>query len=109
MIAFPFRCATVLLFLFPRIAAAGVNLPLGDVNIVVLTDTHSWVGGHNEQHEPFLNVDYGHVVSFVELLKEKEPDKDIFFVMNGDFVDGTGLSVPYPPTRLDSNFKIHAF
>lgn len=108
MIAASFHCFTLLLCSCPLVAsaaAASVNLPLGDVNIVVLTDTHSWVGGHNVHHEPSLNLDYGHVVSFVDLLKEKEPDKDIFFVMNGDFNDGTGLSVPYPPSHLTQILK----
>lgn len=81
-----------------------VNLPFGDVNIVIVTDVHSWVAGHG-YHEPLMNINYGDVVSFVDLLKEKEPEKDIFFVMNGDFVDGTGLSVPYPPSHLTPILK----
>jgi len=71
-----------------------VDLPLGDVNVVVLTDTHSWVSGHG-RHED-LDATYAHVLSFVERLKEMESDRDIWFVMNGDFNDGTGLSQPAP-------------
>jgi len=99
---------TALLLLFLKLlfhpTCADVNLPFGDVNVIVLTDVHSWVAGHS-YHEPFLNIDYGDVVSFVELLKQLEPNKDIFCVVNGDVVDGTGLSVPYPPTHLTPILK----
>lgn len=77
---------------------SNVNLPFGDVNVVVLTDVHSWVGGHGA-HEPGLDANYGNILSFYERLKELEPNRDIFFVMNGDFMDGTGLSTD-PPTHL---------
>ena len=71
------------------------TLPFGDVNVLVVTDVHSWVAGHNQEHEPYLNVDYGTVLSFYETLQGKanEMGKDLFFVMNGDFMDGTGLSL----------------
>eukprot|EP00549_Striatella_unipunctata_P025862 CAMPEP_0118713418 /NCGR_PEP_ID=MMETSP0800-20121206/25501_1 /TAXON_ID=210618 ORGANISM="Striatella unipunctata, Strain CCMP2910" /NCGR_SAMPLE_ID=MMETSP0800 /ASSEMBLY_ACC=CAM_ASM_000638 /LENGTH=553 /DNA_ID=CAMNT_0006618859 /DNA_START=86 /DNA_END=1747 /DNA_ORIENTATION=+ len=78
-----------------------MSLPLGEINVLILTDVHSWVGGHNE-HEPQLNADYGSVLSFYEQLKDimkNELDKDLFFVMNGDFRDGTGLSTS-PPHAL---------
>ena len=66
-------------------------LPFGDINLLVVTDVHSWIGGH-KKNEPELDVDYGDVVSFHERLKEycQETNKDYFFVMNGDYVDGTG-------------------
>jgi 2',3'-cyclic-nucleotide 2'-phosphodiesterase (5'-nucleotidase family) len=75
----------------------GVNLSLGDVNVVVITDDHSWVGGHGA-HES-LDIDYGHVLSFYEHLV-KSAEKDIFLIHNGDFIDGTGLST-YPPVHLE--------
>lgn len=71
---------------------------------MVVTDVHSWIGGH-ARHEPYLNVDYGHVLSFYQRLQEifdsttRKSNQDLFFVMNGDFMDGTGLST-IPPTHL---------
>ena len=56
-----------------------------------LTDVHSRVAGHGA-HEPGLDANYGDVLSFYERLKEMFPDKDIFFVMTGDFLDGTGIA-----------------
>ena len=75
-------------------------LPWGDVNVVVVTDVHSWVGGHG-YHEPLLDANYGDVLSFYQHLQHHaaEHDQDLFFVMNGDFVDGTGLST-VPPEYL---------
>ena len=76
------------------------TLPLGDINIVAVTDVHSWVAGHGRK-EPHLNADYGDVMSFYQHLTDAANDqgKDVFFVMNGDFVDGTGLST-IPPDHL---------
>mmetsp|Transcript_3183 Transcript_3183/g.5634 ORF Transcript_3183/g.5634 Transcript_3183/m.5634 type:complete len:214 (+) Transcript_3183:180-821(+) len=45
-----------------------VNLPLGEINVVVLTDVHSWVGSHRRQ-EPHYDADLGDVLSFWENLK----------------------------------------
>jgi len=89
------------------------DLPFGDINVVVLTDVHSWVGGHPRQ-EPHYDADLGDVLSFWENLKKhcdeyvdysadaeadaanmeqpRNQHRDIFFVNNGDFVHGTGLS-----------------
>eukprot|EP00980_Cylindrotheca_fusiformis_P018314 scaffold5972_cov127-Cylindrotheca_fusiformis.AAC.1 len=77
------------------------TLPIGEINVVVLTDVHSWVAGHGRQ-EPQLNADYGDVLSFYERLKEHcdEHGHDLWFVSNGDFVDGTGLSAPSDPSSL---------
>ena len=75
-----------------------LNLPLGAINVVVLTDVHSWVAGHGN-HELVDNADYGDVLSFYERLQRQAPDKDFFLVNDGDFMDGTGLST-YPPTHL---------
>ena len=76
------------------------TLPLGDINVVVVTDDHSWVAGHG-RHEPALDADYGDVLSFYQGLRKAADrvGKDVFFVMNGDFMDGTGLST-IPPDHL---------
>jgi len=74
------------------------NLPFSTVNILVVTDVHSWVASRS-RHEPDYNADYGHVVSFYRTLQQQHPEQDLFFVMNGDFMDGTGLST-YPPEYL---------
>jgi 2',3'-cyclic-nucleotide 2'-phosphodiesterase (5'-nucleotidase family) len=78
------------------VVAARVDLPFGDINVLVVTDVHSWVAGHGA-HESLLDADYGDVVSFYERLNSS----DTWFVMNGDFIDGTGLST-YPPANLES-------
>lgn len=78
--------------------APDIDLPLGAINVVVLTDVHSWIAGHGS-HEHLDNADYGDVISFYERLRQQVPDKDFFLVNNGDFMDGTGLST-YPPTHL---------
>ena len=74
--------------------------PFGEINVMVLTDVHSWVSGHLP-HEPRNDADYGDVLSFYEHLqaKSQSEEKDLFFVMNGDFIDGTGLSTN-PPKYL---------
>lgn len=75
----------------------GVDLPLGDINVVVITDDHSWVGGHGA-HES-LDADYGDILSFYERLVNAT-NKDVFLIHNGDWIDGTGLST-YPPVHLE--------
>jgi hypothetical protein len=70
------------------------NLPFGDINLLVVTDDHSWIGGHGRK-EPYLNADYGDVLSFYQRLKYHcdASGKDLWFVMNGDWIDGTSLSL----------------
>jgi 2',3'-cyclic-nucleotide 2'-phosphodiesterase (5'-nucleotidase family) len=89
------------------------HLTWGDVNILIVTDVHSWIGGHARHHETSLwnesiqlDIDYGDVLSFYEHLLQYANSststttaKNLFFVMNGDFTDGTGLTA-FPPTRL---------
>ena len=72
-----------------------VKLPWGDINVVVLTDVHSWVAGHGAHESPKLNIDYGDVLSFWQYLKAyaDSTNKDLYFVNNGDWVDGTGISM----------------
>jgi 2',3'-cyclic-nucleotide 2'-phosphodiesterase (5'-nucleotidase family) len=77
------------------------SLPLGDMNLMVLTDVHSWIGGH-QRHERNMNADYGDVLSLYQRLKDeirRKYKRDFFMVMNGDFMDGTGLSTT-PPEYL---------
>ena len=72
-------------------SSRGNLLPLlSDINVLIVTDTHSWVGGHGA-HESKMNADYGDVLSFYERLRSicASQRKDLFFVMNGDFMDGT--------------------
>jgi 2',3'-cyclic-nucleotide 2'-phosphodiesterase (5'-nucleotidase family) len=75
-----------------------IQLPLNDINILVVTDVHAWVASR-KRHEPQWNADYGHVLSFYERLQKEWEDQNLFFVMNGDFIDGTGLST-YPPSHF---------
>ena len=71
-------------------------LPIQPINILVLTDVHSWVQGH-KRHDPSLDADYGDVLSFYQRLKlqidsyklSDGSTPDLYFVMNGDFVHGT--------------------
>eukprot|EP00977_Amphora_coffeiformis_P010023 scaffold2353_cov167-Amphora_coffeaeformis.AAC.14 len=76
-------------------------LPVGDINILVVTDTHSWVGGHGDKEAP-LDADYGDVVSFFRQLQQSPSfvNRDLFFVMNGDWIDGTGLALDGDPSYL---------
>jgi 2',3'-cyclic-nucleotide 2'-phosphodiesterase (5'-nucleotidase family) len=106
------------------------QLPFGDINVVVLTDVHSWLASHRRQ-EPHMDADLGDILSFWERLKAHcdGHDMDLFFgkntmvqmveivfclgktheaflifisaVNNGDFVHGTGLSqMPGNPSYL---------
>ena len=77
------------------------DLPFGDINVVVLTDIHTWVGGHQRQ-EPSMNADYGDILSFWEHLKAyaDSTSQDLWFVNNGDWVHGTGLSANGDTTSL---------
>jgi 2',3'-cyclic-nucleotide 2'-phosphodiesterase (5'-nucleotidase family) len=87
--------------------ATTTELLWGDVNLLVLTDVHSWIAGH-ERHESNMNVDYGDVLSFVQRLHRfvdmQQGIGDLYLVMNGDFMDGTGLSTR-PPKYLTPLLK----
>lgn len=78
------------------------DLPFGDINLVVLTDVHSWVAGHSKNEAPDLDVSYGDVLSFYERLSDhcQSNDMDLFFVQNGDWIDGTGLATDGDPSSL---------
>lgn len=75
------------------------DLPLGDINVLVVTDVHSWVGGHGDKEAP-IDADYGDVLSFFRQLQYQLAGRDFFFVMNGDWIDGTGLAIDGDPSYL---------
>jgi len=80
-------------------ANSASSLELHDVNIFVVTDTHSWMDAHRHlDSAPPTDATYGNVTSFVTSMKEYAAtvNKDIFFLDNGDVVDGTGLSNASP-------------
>ena len=82
------------------------NLPWGDINVLIVTDVHSWVNSHAAK-EKGLDVDYGALLSFHHRLQtyaEINGNKPFFFAMNGDFMDGTGLT-RHPPRDLISVLK----
>ena len=71
------------------------SIILRDVNLVVVTDTHSWLSGHKHvDHSPISDASYGTLYDFILHMKELSHNqrKDVFFLDNGDLVDGTGLS-----------------
>jgi len=63
-----------------------------DVNILQLTDVHSWLSGH--QHEKGMGADYADVLSFYQHMKAMADleGKDLWLFNSGDIVEGTGLS-----------------
>jgi 2',3'-cyclic-nucleotide 2'-phosphodiesterase (5'-nucleotidase family) len=80
------------------------DLPLGDINVLVVTDTHSWVRGQTKYYAKAAS--YGEIISFVQHLNEYIADssstenRDLWFVMNGDWIDGTGLALNGDPSHL---------
>lgn len=85
--------------LLVTLTGAVVSLPFGDINVLIVTDVHSWVAGH--MHEPQYNANYGDVLSLQHYIKEDciRNKRDLFFIMNGDINDGTGYSAD-PPEQL---------
>lgn len=79
-----------------------VSLNIQSINIVILTDVHSWVQGH-KRHEPSMDADYGNILSFYQRLQQQieqlESKPDIYLVNNGDFLHGTILGDD-PPEHL---------
>jgi len=86
-----------------------IQLPLQDVNFLILTDLHSSVNGrggnnHNnddDSEDDDHDVDFGDILSFYQRLKENldDTEQDLWFVMNGGFVHGSILGRD-PPTAL---------
>ena len=104
-------------------SAVAAGLLDGDVNIVHLTDVHSWLSGH--AHEPADEADYPDVLAFFQHIEamahakvcagaplslllraisefvlsdpaERTQGKDVFLFNSGDIVDGTGLAGATP-------------
>ena len=79
-------------------------LQLGDINLFVVTDVHSFIASHF--HADGLcgakrcDADFGTLSSFIARVRERadEEQKDVFVFDNGDVVDGTGLSAA---TKID--------
>lgn len=76
---------------------------LGDVNILVTTDVHSWLDGHVHLDRPYgqparTDATFGDVVSLLEhvRLAAAAQGRDVWFFDNGDVLDGTGLSSATP-------------
>ncbi|CAB9515977.1 5'-nucleotidase [Seminavis robusta] len=101
LVASLYICAILSIRSFPLSLAetttvTNVDLPFGDINVLVLTDVHSWVGGHSSSApDNSNNVDYGDVLSFYQLLHAhcQQHEMDLWFVVNGDWIDGTGISL----------------
>jgi len=78
------------------------DLPFGDINLLVVSDVHSHVGGH--PHEPDKDADYGDLLSFHERLRDHcAPGKnkgDLWLLNNGDILHGTGLGMDGNATHL---------
>ncbi|CAE7531907.1 unnamed protein product [Symbiodinium sp. CCMP2456] len=72
------------------------TIQLGDVNMLITTDLHSWIEGRT--HESLLNASLAHVVSALDHLRKAADveKRDVFFFDNGDINDGTGLSATAP-------------
>mmetsp|Transcript_18538 Transcript_18538/g.33161 ORF Transcript_18538/g.33161 Transcript_18538/m.33161 type:complete len:835 (+) Transcript_18538:135-2639(+) len=80
-------------------------LPIQPINIIVLTDVHSWVMGHGDHAMALGDIDYGHVLSFYQQFKETvlnhdlgadslsstSNTPDLYLVNNGDYLHGTLL------------------
>ena len=93
---------TVLDMIMLSLSTASAALPWNDVNLLIVTDVHSWIGGHtHSDHAPVLDANYGDVLSLYERLSEtaSKAGHDLFFVQNGDLNDGTGFS-RVPPSAL---------
>eukprot|EP00750_Incisomonas_marina_P015692 INCI1851.1.p1 GENE.INCI1851.1~~INCI1851.1.p1 ORF type:complete len:588 (-),score=85.56 INCI1851.1:107-1789(-) len=85
----------------PGAAAAGSGPPghivFRDVNILAVTDVHSWIAGGDRQvpqGTPPLDATFGDLTSLKERAQEAaaKEGKDVFLFDNGDVIDGTGLS-----------------
>ena len=79
-----------------RRAGGREELVWGAVNILQLTDVHSYISGHRHQEEePVpLDADFGTLVSFVHHMRREAAARGVplWVVCSGDIVDGTGLS-----------------
>ena len=90
------------------LSAAGLNpeaLVFRDVNLLAVTDVHSWLAGGDRESPPGeppvthqLDAGFGDLVSFRERARAAAlaQGKDVFLFDNGDVIDGTGLSNTAP-------------
>lgn len=84
-------------------------LRLGDINIIHVTDVHSYISGHRHNESRVStgygvswyeidtapqDADYADLLSFVEHMKSQAQaqGKDLWVVNSGDVVDGTAIS-----------------
>mmetsp|Transcript_12917 Transcript_12917/g.31415 ORF Transcript_12917/g.31415 Transcript_12917/m.31415 type:complete len:849 (-) Transcript_12917:68-2614(-) len=126
-----FAAAVVAMMLMVTATVFSINinptLPIGDINILAISDAHSFVGGH--PHEIDRNADYGDLLSFHARLKQyieeqnnlvenddndnnaaggnnntdtKESSRksDLWLINNGDWIHGTGLAMDGNATAL---------
>lgn len=104
--------ATALLVLVARGADSSVQWtylngtrgpPVGDFNLLILTDLHGWLGGHRYNKNEYgqwgdkksvSDATYGDIYSiYTNYKKQYEArGKPLYLVMNGDFYNGTGLA-----------------
>jgi len=98
---------TILLSLLAGASSATTAVELKDINLIITTDTHGWVASHSHSdNDPLLTANYGDVASFVSHVKDQAINSgrgDVFFVNNGDHVEGSGLS----DATLYTSAKIH--
>ncbi|CAK9081025.1 unnamed protein product [Durusdinium trenchii] len=81
---------------FASVCPEEPEISLGEINLLVTTDLHSWIEGR--RHEPHFDATLGHVTSALNHLREmaRKDRRDVFFFDNGDINDGTGLSASAP-------------
>ena len=80
----------------PRV---GVGFEWGDVNIIGVTDVHSWLSGHRHpDNTPELDAGYGDLRSFYDhaAVDARKQGRDVFLLNSGDLLEGTGLSDSTP-------------
>jgi hypothetical protein len=76
-----------------RVNAINPDLSFADINLMVVSDVHAFVGGH--PHEEDRNADFGDLLSFHQRLKEycNNNQQELFLLNNGNWVHGTGLAM----------------
>ena len=49
----------------------------GDINILIVTDAHSWISKHaHADHDPLLDADYGAIASAVKHVKVRLQERE---------------------------------
>ena len=92
-----------------QVADSRAPLILGDINIIHVTDVHSYISGHRHGESTVStgygdqwrrvvtatqDADYADLLSFIEHMKQRavEEQRDLWVVNSGDVLDGTGIS-----------------